>query len=274
MPKPSSQLIVFTDLDGTLLDHHSYSWEAARPALQALRDAGIPLILNSSKTISEIETLRTALDNAHPFVIENGSAIAIPHDYFAHREPSSSDPEIVCFGADYRQIRQQLVSLRDRHGFHFVGFGDLSDTEVSQLTGLDLAASSRAKQRSSSEPVLWQNSPGALEHFRSVLHQEGLQLTQGGRFLHVSAAGDKGAAVHWLCRNLAMSRGIETMISIGLGDGPNDRPMLEAVDYPVIIRSDHGLAMPLNHNEHLLRTQEAGPQGWNTAILELLNRLT
>jgi len=27
------RLIVFTDLDGTLLNHGDYSWEAARPAL-------------------------------------------------------------------------------------------------------------------------------------------------------------------------------------------------------------------------------------------------
>ena len=31
--------VVFTDLDGTLLDHQSYSFEAAREALARLRQA-------------------------------------------------------------------------------------------------------------------------------------------------------------------------------------------------------------------------------------------
>ena len=34
--------IVFTDLDGTLLDGKTYSWESARPALEQLRCRGIP----------------------------------------------------------------------------------------------------------------------------------------------------------------------------------------------------------------------------------------
>lgn len=268
-----NKLIVFTDLDGTLLDHYSYSWEAAEPALSALREAGVPLILNSSKTSAEIAQLRDALDNHDPYVIENGSAIVIPAGYFTHREPSPDDPEVVCFGADYADIRQHLVDLREAGDFRFVGFGDLNDEEVASLTGLDAPAASRARQRSSSEPVLWQNGPARLEAFRKALEDRGLQLTQGGRFLHVSAAGNKGAAVEWLGRCFACERGLDAMISIGLGDGPNDRPMLEAVDYPVIIRSDHGLPMPLDNTEHLIRTQKPGPAGWNEAILELIDRL-
>ena len=42
--------LVFTDLDGTLLDE-DYGWEAARPAVEALRAASIPIILNSSKLL-------------------------------------------------------------------------------------------------------------------------------------------------------------------------------------------------------------------------------
>ena len=34
--------VLFTDLDGTLLDRDTYSWEAARPALDRLIQKGIP----------------------------------------------------------------------------------------------------------------------------------------------------------------------------------------------------------------------------------------
>ena len=33
---------VFTDLDGSLLDHHTYSFESARPALERIREQRIP----------------------------------------------------------------------------------------------------------------------------------------------------------------------------------------------------------------------------------------
>ena len=42
--------VIFTDLDGTLLDHETYSWEAARPALDRSEAARHPWILVTSKT--------------------------------------------------------------------------------------------------------------------------------------------------------------------------------------------------------------------------------
>ena len=50
--------LIFTDLDGTLLDE-DYGWIAARPAIEALQMASFPIILNSSKTVSEMESFGT-----------------------------------------------------------------------------------------------------------------------------------------------------------------------------------------------------------------------
>ena len=50
-----SDMLVFTDLDGTLLDHHDYSYDAALPTLRRLKKANIPLIFNTSKTAAEVE---------------------------------------------------------------------------------------------------------------------------------------------------------------------------------------------------------------------------
>lgn len=35
-------LLVFSDLDGTLLDSHSYDWQPAAPWLSRLHEANIP----------------------------------------------------------------------------------------------------------------------------------------------------------------------------------------------------------------------------------------
>jgi predicted mannosyl-3-phosphoglycerate phosphatase (HAD superfamily) len=45
-----TNFLVFTAVDGTLLDYHSYSYEEAM-----LAEAGFPLIFNSSKTSAEIK---------------------------------------------------------------------------------------------------------------------------------------------------------------------------------------------------------------------------
>jgi HAD superfamily hydrolase (TIGR01484 family) len=72
-------LLVFSDLDGCLLDERTYRWDAARPALEALGSRGVPLLLCSSKTRAEMEALAGGLGLAWPFIVENGGALVIPN---------------------------------------------------------------------------------------------------------------------------------------------------------------------------------------------------
>jgi predicted mannosyl-3-phosphoglycerate phosphatase (HAD superfamily) len=51
-------IVIFTDLDGTLLDDSSYSFEPAHEALAEVRIRKIPLILCTSKTRAEKEAWR------------------------------------------------------------------------------------------------------------------------------------------------------------------------------------------------------------------------
>ena len=74
--------LVYTDLDGTLLDHNTYSFLSARPALNQLRFQRISLIFVTSKTRSEVEGWRERLNNQDPFVVENGGGVFIPKAYF------------------------------------------------------------------------------------------------------------------------------------------------------------------------------------------------
>jgi mannosyl-3-phosphoglycerate phosphatase len=73
------RVLIFTDLDGTLLDS-SYSFNDALPALDLIRERAIPLIICSSKTRAEIEHYRKRLDNRHPFISENGGGFLSRRD--------------------------------------------------------------------------------------------------------------------------------------------------------------------------------------------------
>ena len=70
----SRTFLVATDLDGTLLDHDTYDHSPARPALEALRAAGVPLVLVTAKTRAEMRSLGPAL-GATAVVVENGGAV-------------------------------------------------------------------------------------------------------------------------------------------------------------------------------------------------------
>ncbi len=73
MPKT----VIFSDLDGTLLDAVRYSFNDALPALSLIQAHGVPLVLCSSKTRAEIEACRQRMHNFHPFITENGGGIFI-----------------------------------------------------------------------------------------------------------------------------------------------------------------------------------------------------
>ena len=78
MEKKRTRILIYTDLDGTLLDHHTYSFQKALPALAEIKKRSVPLILCSSKTKGEIEEYQKKLKVRHPFISENGGAIFIP----------------------------------------------------------------------------------------------------------------------------------------------------------------------------------------------------
>ena len=151
------RIIIFTDLDGSLLDATSYSFEAAKDALSAIARLGAALILVSSKTRSEMEPLRLRLNHLHPFIVENGGALLIPNGYFPFPiEDSTPNGEynVVEIGAPYSSLRTALGEIAEALGCRLQGFGDLSAEEVAQLTGLSSADALRATQREYDEPFV------------------------------------------------------------------------------------------------------------------------
>ena len=57
--------LIFTDLDGTLLDYKTYSYKKASKALSLIKKDKIPLIFCTSKTKAEIEYYGKELNNKH-----------------------------------------------------------------------------------------------------------------------------------------------------------------------------------------------------------------
>ncbi|WP_254555827.1 HAD hydrolase family protein, partial [Salmonella enterica] len=67
-------LLFFTDLDGTLLNSHTFEWKPAAPWLTLLHESGVPVILCCSKTAFEMLQLKTTLIlQGLPLIAENGA---------------------------------------------------------------------------------------------------------------------------------------------------------------------------------------------------------
>ena len=275
------QLVVFTDLDGTLLDD-AYSAEAASRTLERLHGLGIPLVLVSSKTRAEMLPLRDLLAPGHPFVFENGCGIAVPPGCFDRStmrpapalvrdavddddaDAASPLPQdrIERFGPDYAELRARLQRIRTDHGIPFRGFGDMSDAEVSKLTGLPLADAARARLREASEPGLLDDADGRMEEALAAFE---LRAVQGGRFLCVMPRADKAIAM--LALRARYGPDVRT---IAAGDSANDLEMLRAADHAIAVRRPDGSALEFAHADRR-ETELAGPAGWSRALDALLD---
>lgn len=263
--------LIFTDLDGTLLDHENYQWEKAEPALSRIRALEYPLVLSSSKTAAEIYTLRSELGNRHPFIVENGGAVGFPVAYFGPKpDISNRSLDMIHFGRRYSEIICMLNRIRAKTGYCFKGFSDMSAKEVGEVTGLSLDHAIKAKKRKSTEPLLWLDKANLLENFAAVLHQHGLSLTRGGRFYHVAGKTDKSKGVKWLIEQFDTTWPEHEFITIALGDGANDVSMLEAVDIAVVIKPVIGHAIQLESCKRIIYSEEPGPVGWCLAMERLL----
>ena len=264
--------IIFSDLDGTLLDHNTYGWQEAQPALNLCKNRHVPIVLVSSKTRAEMEFLRGKLSISAPFVSENGGGIFFQSDSFKEVPAGASFDKGLwkwSLGLAYPHLIRGLRGIRDELRWDIKGFSDMDIDEISRLTGLDPKSSRLAAMREFDEPfIVLKKQPVDENALHKAADKRGLTVTSGGRFYHLQGKNDKGQAVEKIISWYKHER--KKVLSIALGDSPNDFSMLELADFPVLIRSQREFPKLKGEIPRLRLTQEIGPKGWNKAILDIL----
>jgi mannosyl-3-phosphoglycerate phosphatase family protein len=263
-------LVIFSDLDGTLLDHATYAFDSALPSLRRLRDLAIPVVLCTSKTRAETEPIREALENTHPFIVENGGGVFIPKGYFPFDIDGAEDADgywLLRLGEPYRDLVAALASASRASGVRVWGFASMTAEDVALTTGLSVDASRRARAREFDEPFMILE-PGRAGELVAAIERQGKRWTQGGRFHHILGQNDKAAAIRRLTS--LYRRFLGAVQTVGLGDAPNDADFLTAVDIPIVIPSPQvDRVRSLVPNAQV--TTREGPAGWNEAISQLLD---
>jgi mannosyl-3-phosphoglycerate phosphatase len=267
--KGPGRLIIFSDLDGSLLNHGDYSWEAARPALDKIREQGIPLVICTSKTRLEVEFIQKEIGIAGPFIVENGGGIFFPPEYSSIPVGSAAiidNYRCIPLGVSYARVRSFIEEAGKE--FSIRGFGDMEIEEVVARTGLPMEMAFLAKERGFTEPFVLEHEE-ELDTLNKTANLKGFMITRGGRFFHCMGYGnDKGDAVRRV-REIFSRHWQKSVLSIGFGDSPNDFPLLKAVDIPVLIPHEDGsfeeLELP-----GLFRAPYPGSRGWNEAALKII----
>jgi len=267
------KIVIFTDLDGTLLDRETYSFSPAEPALHLMRLKNIPLILASSKTRAEIEIYRKKLENDHPFISENGGAVFIPKNYFSFLFPYDRELDeylVLELGTFYLQIIEVLESIKKETGIKIKGFSDLTEEELTSLCGLSLEEAELAKRREYDEPFLIKGEEKEIEIVKRKIEEKGMNYVWGGRFHHILGENDKGKAVEIL-KELYENQ-FFSISTVGIGNSLNDLHMLSAVDHPIFLKEKESVSPEIPF-KNVTWVEGTGPHAWNEAILSIVNNI-
>lgn len=244
--------VVFTDLDGTFLDHDTYQPGPALGALERLLAAGIEVYFCSAKTRTEQLAIADELGVEIGFIVENGAAVY------------SADGAATVFGMPYVQVRQALHYAATACGATVRGYGDMDVVEIMEHTGLDDQRARYAQDREFTESFIIES--GEPYELSQAMGEHGLRLQRGSRFWTAQGEHDKGMAVRHVTARLGA--GVE---SFGLGDFDNDIEMLVAVDTPMLVQQHNGTWRDL-HVEDMVRLSGIGPVGWCSGAELVLRR--
>ncbi len=264
-------LLFFSDLDGTILDDR-YDPGKAMEGIRLLREAGIPLILISSKTFEEMCPYHKCFSLDSPLVFENGGGIALPR-------VSGPGFDLQITGAGIDELERAMPFLRDILKEDLRTIREMSIEEIVSLTGLPPEAAETARVRRASLPfVLPSGRRVGTDELREAclsLKAKALTVTRGARFFHLhSLQIDKGRAALLIADYYRKQAGAGFLRWAAAGDGENDLPLLREADYSCLIRrrdgiiTEEGLDIPVTGAE--------GPEGFTEAvglILEWAGRL-
>ncbi len=262
------KVAIFTDLDGTLIDHFTYSWEEAAPILSLLKALSIPVIPVTSKTYAETRHLLRDIGLTSPFAVENGAAVFFPEDFQPLPEGCRRVGEGFCvliLGRPYEEVRAFFERYAGEYGL--VGMGDMDVEDLERLTGLKGEALEMMRRRDYTEPFIAKDE-GKLKEFVEVAERNGYRVLRGGRFYHlVDARQGKGVVVKVVKETFG-----EPVLTVGLGDSENDEDMLREVDIPVLIPNPKRGYAPVSV-PNLIRAKCMGPKGWAEEVMKILQKL-
>lgn len=271
-------VLIFTDMDGTLLDHHTYSFDAVKKCLTALKKSNIAVIPNTSKTYAELKNLRKNIGLDSAFIVENGAAVYLPSSAFKH----ISSVDAKSFGLTQKQnywvkefarprshFLNLLQTIAPKYRDDYLAFSEMTVQQIAEHTGLNVEDAQKASQRDYGEPIKWLGPLDKKTEFIAHLRYIGGNVVEGGRFIHFADNTDKADAMQWLTKFLG-SFSDKVSSTFALGDGNNDIGMLEAADVAIIIKSPVADPLIVNKKENKFYTTKEGPVGWAESIEALI----
>ena len=264
--------LIYTDLDGTLLELETYNHKIVKDTVYQLNEIEKPISFCSSKTFDEQRHYQKLLGLNTHMIIENGAGIAIPksfHPYFSELPHQViEDFLLFSFTEGYHFILENLDRIRKKLDIELNGYHDLPKSEISNITGIPEVDIERTTNRFFSETLLaGEFEAPNFQKLSQELFKVNLQCIPGSKFYTISGiSSNKGKAINWLDNHLKKINP-SNFITIGIGDSYNDLSMLSVVDRPFLVQKPNNSFANINVKD-LIKINKSGPYGWNEIIIQ------
>ncbi len=264
--KQKKQIIIFTDLDGSLLNKDTFEFNEIEKYFRELISKGIKIIPNSSKTEAELLNFNEQNNLDLSFITENGSSI---HGLNKIHQ-NLPDKIIISRTIDeIRNIYEENISMDFKNKITHIL--ELEREKQQKILGLPLDKIKLAIKRDHSIPIKFNGTESEKNEFTKILKNSGLTIQTGGRIMNVCDNVNKSKA---MSRALQLIRKelTEEIITIGVGDNENDIEMIKQTDYPCLVKNENFDSSLINI-DNLIKSDEPSPKGWSDVIKTALQKI-
>ena len=257
--KQKKQIIIFTDLDGSLLDKDTFKFDEIEDYFKELISNGIKIIINSSKTEAELLDFNKEYNLNLPFISENGSSIHRLN--LLHKDL----PSIISISRPADQIisiYNKIIPNNLKKKINFIL--RLNYKEQKKIFGLPLDKMMLAAKRNYSLPIQFVGNKIEKNEFIKIMNDVGLTVQTGGRIMNICDKVNKSKAMFKVLR-LIREKLDDDIITIGVGDNENDIEMIKQTNYPCLVKNESFNSALINI-DNLIKSSEPSPRGWSDVI--------
>jgi len=273
--------LIFSALEGALVDPHTDSYAGAEEALSELEERKIPYVLLTGRTREEIEHIRKDLGHNHPFITENGGGIFFPDGYFSLKIPGvvrTARYLSIAQGKPYAEVCEALDDIAEECSVGVAGFHHMSLREVADNLGLRPRDAELARAREFDEPFYFTSADEkAIAKFVETAKAKGYDARRGPTFWHFSSKCDTARAVRTTAQLFREATHIKLSL-VGIGASDLDLPWLRAMDHPVLLpsagtpsKSSGQTLENSGRGKTIIMGDAPGSAGWNRAILDIIS---
>ena len=257
--------LIFTDLDGSLLDRDTFKFDEIKDYLKKLLSKGIFIIPNTSKTEKEILEFNNELGSNLPYISENGAAINgldllnsnLPKELILSRDKNNLINIFKKTVPENLQNKCKWLSEMDKK-------------KQSLIFGLEDEKLKMALDRKYTIPFIFEGNKNEKNKLFRIVKSKGLALQEGGRVINLTDKVNKAKALQVFVRFFKKNN--KNVKTIAVGDNYNDLDMLKTSDFPCLVFNDKFTLdeIPI---KNLIITNKPSPEGWADVIKMALAKI-